>query len=126
MHVKIANTQCVAMALALPLVGPWTATVQSDGAAVLSGRASLTIADSLSFSGTVKTSAPYSGRVQTYLVAGAGGMQETVEGKAYSRATVRLVVVDLLSVIGESLSPTSDAMTTELRHWMRARNPARR
>lgn len=127
MHLKINNAQVVNATMTLPIAGPWTAIVEADSGEAVDAQATLTIADTLTFRGTSARSGASLGRARARVVGGGGGFRLPVAGFAYYEAPLSVIVGDLLTAVGETLSPLSDAamLATVPRHWLRAKGAAR-
>lgn len=128
MHVKLSGKQVVDCTVTLSATGPWSVVASVNTQDQASGRMELSISDSLVFSGTVKRAGVVNSRSQVWMTGGAGRLQETIQGKAYADVPVRVVLADILGAVGELLSTQSDVAVLDKRfkHWIRARNPARR
>ncbi len=114
----------------LPRGGVWTATLTLDGDTVPTGRVTLTTNEgAVSFAGTVVprfSGVSATGRVEVFMVGGAGGLARPLPARSYRNTTARQVVEQLASESGEALSSASDAalLATQLPHWSRFRAPA--
>lgn len=96
--------------LVMPLVGVWHLVGELDAEEVPSVGASATIdLEGSTLTGTVRRSGVETERVEVQIVGGAGGLSADVPPKFYSQPSVRIVILDILTSAGESLSPTADA-----------------
>jgi len=127
MHVKANNAQVVEMTLTLGLHGAWRGYFQADATEALASSVTLTIGDSLSFVGTAPRTGEHLGRAKLKVVGGSNGLDESVGGKTYYLAPIRVVVADLLAAGGETLSSLSDStmLATAPKHWARAKGTVR-
>ncbi|MFO0658896.1 MAG: hypothetical protein U0165_03545 [Polyangiaceae bacterium] len=107
--------------LVMPIRGAWTASVQIDAEAELSGRVTLSYKGA-TWSCSIIASGIYGGRCLVRLVGGAGGLGTPLEAKHYRDVTVRAVLDDVFRASGEKLSPTVlDAVIDQkLPTWTRA------
>lgn len=100
----------VDLRLCLPRVGAWHADVSVDVAgqsADFSGALSLNI-DGNTFTGTRRRGGTTADVAVMRLVGGAGGLATMATPKSYSSVTPQVVINDLLSAAGETLSGTVD------------------
>lgn len=111
--------------ISFPRQGAWYAVIDVDTPLVQSGVA-LIVADGLSLRGTIVHGSENGGRITYRIVGGSGGFDKTVAGQDYSPTQLRLLVVDLLTRIGEVLSPTADAVTLDrpVARWSRTESIA--
>lgn len=105
---SLNNLPVVACRVSLPRTGAWVADVVVDSPVALSGRCSLVL-DGTSLSGTVRRGGVKDDTGAYRIVGGAGGMLRNARPQAYNNVQARLVANDLLSGVGETLSPLSDA-----------------
>jgi hypothetical protein len=113
--------------LRLPRVGAWDGDfgVLAREAGELEDAVEIAIG-ALTWRGAVVRSGTDGGVLQVRVVGGAGRLGSPVVPKAYQGVPLRIPVEDLLTEIGERLSPTSDATTlgTVLPNWSRTAQPA--
>jgi hypothetical protein len=104
------GTPVLSGALTMPIVGTWHANLDLDAPVAPTGRISIDW-DGVPFSGTVvRSGADEGGRSQALIVGGAGGFSKVLTGKYYaSGPTLKIIVADILSEAGETLSSTADA-----------------
>ena len=116
----LGNAPVLSGSLVRPLRGAWSADLEVDADAAPAG--TLTLAGAgLSLVGTVVTSQSWNDRQRARIVGGKGGLGKVVGPAFYRSTTLRTVVSVLLSAVGETLSPTSDATTlaTPIPVWVR-------
>lgn len=132
MTATAAGKNLLAAEIVLPLARNWTAEIQVDAAAALSGAVPVVI-DGITFNGTVAKapdgtdeSVIEGGRCLCRIVGGAGGLTTELDPRAYVGTTVRGVVSDILREAGETLSTTADApsLSTSLAKWQRDQGSA--
>lgn len=98
----------------IPRVGAWHADIRVDRGTELAGSVTLTIADGLTFVGTIHRSGLWLDTLSLRMVAGADGLGKTAKPRHYRQTSLRTVLSDLLATAGERLSATSDAATLAL------------
>jgi hypothetical protein len=105
MLVTLNEAPVVAMRLALPLVGPWTARLEikeldePTAAVVLSdGRHKL--------HGTVTSSGVVAGRQKFTLIGGAGGLNKAIPARSYKEVSIKEVAESICASAGETLGPS--------------------
>lgn len=110
--------------LVVPRVGAWTADVEVDGdAGPADGAAATLDLDGRVWRGTVvRGAAPY-GRWSGRVVGGAGGLMRDLPAVALANTTLRAVLEEALRAAGETIAPTSDALTAAVARWHRTRAP---
>lgn len=119
---ELAGAPVVHGSLFVPRVGRWTARLELDAETVTTGPATLTMNDGQwALQGAVIRGGTGGGRVDALVVGGAGRMVRALPPKAYENVPARLVLSDLLTEAGESLSPRSSlsVLTTMLPTWVR-------
>lgn len=111
--------------ISMPSVGRWYAELALVGDEAITGSVSLS-AEGMTLSGTVSRGALFHRRMGLQLVGGSGGLVQNVPPKFYRKAPARIIAADILSSVGEKLSPTSDAglLGTELPVFVRSASPA--
>lgn len=110
--------------LTFPIAGAWTAEldVQGDDADALTGSVTIDVGG-VELVGTGSPSSDDGGQLRLTVTAGAAGLGSTVTPQHYvPPVTVRRVLVDALTIGGETLSAASDAasLAVELPQWTRA------
>jgi hypothetical protein len=113
--------------LVRPLEGRWTATLHVDTDTALAGPVELLDSDSAFRAvGAVHRGGVHLEAGWVRLVAGTGGLLETVPARAYRGVPARIVVSQLLTEVGETLADDADAalLATLLPSWMRATGAA--
>lgn len=98
----------------MPRSGAWTADLQVDSAAVVTGPCTLAISGGLTLVGTAHRTGVWLDTARMRVVAGADGLGKTARPQHYRQTTLRVVLLDLLKMAGETLSPTADATTLGL------------
>lgn len=129
MHVKVnGQYQATRMTLTLPRIGLWTAEITLDTTETVSGSVTISIADTMTFQGTVMKSGQDNSNTEVLVVGGAGGLSTVLPGKAYYQVPFRTPFGDILTSVGETMSPTSDSgvLSTRLVHWCRAAGTAQK
>lgn len=113
----------------IPRLGAWHATLRVDADAIPTGRASLVVGG-VALSGTARPAASgmVHGTAYVFLVGGAGRLRDTLPPAAYRNTPLSVPIRDVLSVVGESLAPESDAaaLATNLSAWTRTAGTAGR
>jgi hypothetical protein len=111
--------------ICMPRVGAWTADVACDATTLLSGSVSL-VNGGLSLRGFVLRGGSSQGVQKVRLVGGNGGLSRTLIPQGYQLVTMGQVASQLLSSVGESLSPKSTPAATQaaLPAWIRAAQTA--
>lgn len=111
----------------MPRIGAWTAVVQVDATEPPADRVVVASYDgAFSLVGTVLHGDTYSDTTHVRLVGGAGGMQKPVAARGYQSIPARIVVADILSEVGETLSPTAEGLDVILPHYARRATTADR
>lgn len=106
------------------LRGTWDAelAVIADDADAVSGALEIVIGGSTLVATATRAQVDQGGTVTVYAVGGAGGLSTEAPALGYTNVTRRVVLVDALSVGGESLAASSSARLDEsLAHWTRPR-----
>lgn len=128
--VKANDLDVVEARISLPRIGVWHVDAKIDGAddAIADGDAvEVVIGDAaLTLKGTAARAETYLGALQVRVVAGVNGFEKTVAAKSYQKATVKIVLDDILRAAGEARSSTTDAavLATELVRWTVGEQPA--
>jgi hypothetical protein len=109
----------------VPRTGFWVADLALDSAEPLTGSVSVDL-NGYALKGTVRRSGVTAGACTARVVGGAGGMGKPVNALAYRSQPLRVPLSDVLSAVGESLSPESDAsaLALQLAFWTRLQGPA--
>lgn len=122
-----ANGQAVLdLALCLPLVGAWHADLRVDAPDTITGPVTISIDQgSLTLNGSASRGSAYVGTSYVRVVAGAGGLGKTARARHYNQTSVRIVLADLLSDAGETLSMTASSaiLAHRLDAWTTAALP---
>lgn len=113
----------LAMRLTLPAIGLWVCSLDVESEEALVG--ALTIAQrGFSYAGFVVRAGVVAGRCQLEAVGGSGGIATgQVTARSYNDATVRTVLSDILSDVGEVLDAggsTRAVLATKLPFWTRS------
>lgn len=112
----------------LPLIGPWTADLVIDSAAIPDGFVTLALGwdASVKLVGTIYRGGPTRGSATARVVGGAGGLGTILPAKGYKGVTLRLPLSEALSAGGERLSEKSTplVLATYLASWSRFSSPA--
>ena len=130
MTIATANgVPCLRLETRMPRTGVWFADLVVDQGAKLSGAVEISLAGgALNLEGTVAPTRTglFAESAVLRVLAGAGRMGDAVPKKWYRSATVRIVVQDLLSAVGEKLSSTADAnlLSQQLQGWAHKTMPA--
>lgn len=90
-----------------PRIGVWTATVDVDSDAAITGKVTLEV-DGVSWVGVVSKGDLHGGRVHLQVVGGAGKLAKQLGPKYYRGTSLGSVVADLMRETGETLSATAD------------------
>lgn len=114
----------VAGRVCLPRTGAWHADVIVDSSEAYSGRVTIEL-DGAVLSGTVRRGGVKDDTGAYRIVGGAGGMLRNARPQAYNNVQARLVANDLLSGVGETLSPLSDAslLSSFFQSWVTLEAP---
>lgn len=115
--------------LTTPSRGVWTAPLVVDSTDTVGPVVELANFDrTLVLRGTALREGMHADRRTMLVVGGAGGMQSAVPRKGYQQISVRVVLTDILTAVGETLSASSDAgvLGRMLRHWKRMAGSAER
>lgn len=114
MPILTANDVPVMVAdFVLPISRAWHAdmTIATGDPKQIDGKVTLSIGDgALRMNGTARVEAAYLDTVRARVIAGAGGLGKPATPKFYSQPTVKIVLTDLLSAAGETLSTTADGV----------------
>lgn len=112
--------------ISMPRVGRWTADVTLDDGVAPTGEVTVTSGDGkLNLKGTVRRGGSYVEVGHVHLVAGHGGLENTVEPVYYRSVTLGTPLRALLGSVGEVLSSTTDAgvLNKFLERWTREKGP---
>jgi hypothetical protein len=130
MHIKVNNIQAISAVVSHPLTGAWTSecVIDSHDALTVGDTVSILVADIMEFKGTVTRAGAYGGRSEIRVIGGANGLSKVINGKSYKKPTLGLILTDILSEAGETLTAGIDSaiLSYPFPHWCRATNPARR
>lgn len=116
--VTIGGAPVLSGVITMPRVGAWTADLSADADAALSGPATI-VAGTQRWVGTVYRGGLASGTAVAKVIGGAGGLARAVAPKFYRNVTRRILATDILTEIGEALSPRSDALDGMVAVWSR-------
>ena len=114
----------------LPRMGVWHADLELEAPSVtapLSGKVTVTLAQSLNFAGTLGPNGiTQRGTVRARIFGGGGGLSTVMAPKGYRSVPMRIPLLDLLQSAGEILSNTADPsiLTTQLPFWIRMQQTA--
>lgn len=108
-----------------PLIGYWTATVEVDSEAAITGAVSMEI-DGVTWVGTVMSGDSYAGRAHAQIVGGAGKLATELDAKYYLGVPLAVVLSDLSAGTGEKLSATIDSAVRNhsVARWSRPQGKA--
>ena len=109
------------------LKGAWTARVQVDSDADISGTVTLSNDGTTAWVGTVlRGTAQEHGRVIAQIVGGGGGLSTQLGALNYDSATLADILADILAEAGEVISPTVsvDTLLALVERWSRPTGPA--
>lgn len=120
--------------IAIPRMGAWTANliIPDNGDDALTTGTAATIVlgtqTTQTLTGTVQYGGTHHDDQIVRVVGGAGGLGLDATPKFYSSPTVRVVLVDLLRVAGESLSGSADSslLANRLNAWTTIKEPTSR
>jgi hypothetical protein len=114
--------------ITLPRSGVWVANLTLDGPdAASSGQVAVQVGKQLTLSGTIVRSGTFAGKATMLVVGGKGKLRTPLPGKDHLGAPLSVVLGDLCTEAGETLSPTCDADVLALvatPSWVRAGGPA--
>jgi len=115
----------ISCTLTEPRVGVWSAMVDVDADAAITGKVSLVI-DGVTWTGIVVKGDHHAGRVHLQLVGGAGKLGKVLEVKHYRGVNLGAVVTDIMRETGESLSSDTDPAVRghQVARWTRTKGPA--
>jgi hypothetical protein len=86
---------------------------------------SLQLSDNVTLTGAVHRAGIYSGRWSARIVGGTGGLSEILDPQSYRVAPLQLVLDDLMTATGETLSSDSVSLLDHfVAHWHRIQGPA--
>ncbi len=116
---NINGSDVVKATIWMPRVGPWHMDAVLDTPNPPTGNLVLTIDGGLLLRGTAFQSGPWLQTTYLRMVAGADGLRKTTRPKFYQGTSARIVLMDLLSTAGETLSATADAsiLSRALTSW---------
>jgi hypothetical protein len=122
--VTVNGLPAISAELTVPRVGVWYADVslvRSGEATTLAGVVTLEVGNT-TWMGTVRRAGENRGIITARIVGGADGLMKEVPARAYQGVPVRLPIEELLSEVGEVISPTSDAtiLSAVLQQWSRS------
>lgn len=117
-HVSVNGEDAAHVALHLPRVGLWTATVRMASVKNIAGRVKLAIG-STTWLGTVRSVGSLGGATEL-LIVGAAGMLRDCSPRFYTRCSLSLPVAELVSEAGEKMEARS-SVTGSLSSWVRPR-----
>lgn len=129
MATATANGAAVqSLRLRMPFRGVWyiDATVDADAAGELASAVVVEVGTSRFVGTALRPGADPGGQVTLKVIGGAGRLGETIGPASYGATTVKEVVLAILDLVGERLSPSSDAATLAypLGRWNRSRGDA--
>lgn len=116
MYLKVNDFSCIRGRISLPLTGAWTADLSIDPATsasdlpIFGSRVTLSLGEGdFTLAGTVKRVNNAFDVVYMRLIGGAGGLTTQLQPKDYQNVTFGLVLSDVLSQCGETLSQATPA-----------------
>lgn len=113
----------------IPRAGAWHATVRVDADTLPAGLVTLDVGG-LSLVGTPRLSASrvVDGTAHVFLVGGAGRLNQAMPAAAYRNTPISVPLREVLSAVGETLAPESDAavLSKALPFWTRTAGTAGR
>lgn len=111
--------------IAIPLTGPWVATVDVEGEAP-TGKVALEFDGGTRFEGTVRDSGEWQGRSRAFLVGGLAKLGTALPAKLYVAGNLGMVAADVCAETGESLADGVQAALagTPLAFWSRPKQRA--
>lgn len=119
----------------LPRVGVWSADVHVDTQTAVSGPVTVTTDDgSFSLKGVAYRSGIFQSTLSMRIIGGAGGLSPAPGGvdaplppKHYQGCVLKLVLSDILTACGETLSTTADTtiLNLFLKNWVRLAGPGK-
>lgn len=109
-----------------PLIGRWVADVQVDADAELGDPITLSFdGGTVQYTGAIHRGGLYSGRWHGRIVGGTGGLSTTLTAKAYRAVPLSVVLGDLITATGETLSSSSETLLDAIvAKWQRIEGPA--
>lgn len=124
----INNVGVSAYGFSSPLMGAWNAdlTAATNDVTQVQGRQTLSVNDgALKLVGTATANGVFADTVRLRFVAGNGGLGKPSTPRSYQQTSVHIVLNDLLSAAGETLSGTADAsvLGTVLANWTVSNQP---
>lgn len=129
---KANGASVLAGAISMPVTGAWHArlVLDADSADSFDG-ASITVESEdgkVELHGTAYRSGDDFGRVEVWMVGGAGGLGAALDDRYYVGVPARIVLTDLLREAGEALADSSDngVLSRTLDTWTRASGAAGR
>jgi hypothetical protein len=117
----IENAAILSMWLSMPLGGTWQAKVDSEAEA-LAGTVTISDGEGQAFVGRVVRSGVVTDRNRAFVVGGRGKIGDggfTLSSKHFRAVNMRVIVNEILTQAGETLSPTSPAplLATHFDFW---------
>jgi hypothetical protein len=126
--INVNGQDVLEMSLSMPRLGRWTCDLLVDDPAQLAGQATISVNDgALLLAGTVTRSGVFADTGHVRVVAGAGALGFNAKPRHYNGTSVGIVLGDLLTDAGETLSPTADqhVLSIGLDAWTTAAVPAK-
>lgn len=126
MGATLGNADVLSAEITMPLVGSWTARVETELAAELvNGPARLRLEDR-SFAGTIVDVSTFHGRTGALLVGGAGGLSKTLPARHWMGPfpVLDLPLSEWLLDSGETLAADVDRSSGDVISWTRPRGIA--
>lgn len=106
MHATLGGRTVLSARLTLPRSGLWLASIEADADYPMTGMMSLVLGDGVMDLHGAAFGDVVHGRWSARMVGGAGGLGRTIPPKMYLGAPLRLVLEDIMSESGETLSRT--------------------
>lgn len=110
----------------LPRIGAWTADLVVATPTLMVGKIAVELSPSLTLHGTLAGGGLLENLFRGRFVGGGNGLRSLVRPKHYTAPSARVVLSDLLSDVGETLSTTADrdVLNTQFEHWTTMEMPA--
>ena len=113
----------IALEMRMPLTGIWSGEISIQTDKDIKGPVTIKIENGMSFTGVSIRSAVWLGKVNARIVGGKGGLSNIVECKSYNQISASIIVKDILSLTGETLSSKSSPLSDRI-DWVRIKSTA--
>lgn len=125
MSATINGLDIVSVSIQEPRIGVWSAVVDVDAEAALSGKVTIVI-DGTTWVGTVVKGDLHAGRFHGQIAGGAGKLAMVLDAKFYLNIPLSVVLTDLMLGTGETLSSATDTSVTRhtVSRWTRPQSKA--